>query len=390
MRNLLEFVGLRHLRLRPARTILTTLGVAFGIALYVSISIINRSTRDSFKENVEAVSGKAKITVSAGPTGFEEVKLEDVRTVPGVQHAVPMIEARGFFQDAKLEGESIYIIGVDLLQESAIRTYKTTDQTIIEDPLIFLNQPDSIVITKKFAESKNLGIDSKIDLATAEGKKSFTVRGLLEPEGAAKAYGGSLAVMDIDGARFSFGKNGKIDRIDIVTEPGLAVEPIILALQSKLGPSFSVERPETQSESAEKMIASYQMMITFFGSLALLVGLFLVFNSVSISVAERRREIGILRAMGASRKSILLVFVIESAFMGMLGAAIGAFLGRFLADGMVNQVVNSLAAQFHTDIRASDLRLTLPQFFNTLLLGTLTSAIAAFLPALRASRISPL
>lgn len=390
MRNLLEFVGLRHLRLRPARTILTTLGVAFGIALYVSIAIINRSTRDSFKENVEAVSGKAKITVSAGPTGFEEIKLEDVRTVSGVQHAVPMIEARGFFQDAKHEGDSIYIIGVDLLQESAIRTYKTTDQKIIEDPLIFLNQPDSIVITRKLADSRKLGIDSKIDLATAEGKKSFTVRGLLEPEGAAKAYGGSLAVMDIDGARFSFGKTGKIDRIDIVTEPGLAVEPIILALQSKLGPSFSVERPETQSESAEKMIASYQMMITFFGSLALLVGLFLVFNSVSISVAERRREIGILRAMGASRKSILFVFVLESAFMGMLGAAIGAFLGRFLADGMVNQVVNSLAAQFHTDIRASELRLTVPQFFNTLILGTLTSAIAAFLPALRASRISPL
>ncbi len=390
MRNLLEFVGLRHLRLRPARTILTTLGVAFGIALYVGISIINQSTRESFRENVEAVSGKAKLTISAGSSGFSEEKLETVKAVPGVLHAVPMIEARGYFKGTKVEDESIYILGVDLLQESAVRTYKTTDQKIIEDPLIFLNQPDSIVVTKKFAETRNLGIDSKIELATAEGRKTFTIRGLLEPEGAAKAYGGSLAIMDIDGARFSFGKMGKIDRIDIVPDPAVPVETVLSALKVKLGSGFTVERPETQSESTERMIASYQMMITFFSSLALLVGLFLVFNSVSISVAERRREIGILRALGASRKSILSVFVLESAFMGMLGAIIGTLIGRVLADGMVDQVTHSIGAQFHTDIQANHLRLTLSQFLTTVGLGAFTSAAAAFIPAMRASRISPL
>ena len=288
--NLLKFVGIRHQRLRPARTILTTLGVAFGIALFVAISIINRSTRESFRENVEAVSGKAKITISAGPAGFDEAKLEEVKAVPGVKHAVPMIESRAFFAGTTDQDEAIYVMGVDLLQESAVRTYRATDQKIIEDPLIFLNQPDSIVLTTRFAAANGLAIDSQFPLATANGVKTFTVRGLLEPEGAAKAFGGSLAVMDIDGARVSFGKVGKLDRIDIVPEDGADLTKLLADLSTKVGSGFTVERPESQSESTERMIATYQMMITFFSSLALLVGLFLVFNSVSISVAERRRE----------------------------------------------------------------------------------------------------
>jgi putative ABC transport system permease protein len=390
MLNLVRYVGLPHMRLRPARTVLTVLGVAFGIALYTSITIINRSTRDSFRENVEAVAGKAKVTISAGPTGFDETKLEDVKTVAGVRQAVPMIEAKAYFEGAKMQDESIYVIGVDMLQESAVRTYRTTDDKIIDDPLVFLNQPDSIVITKRFAAEKKLALESKLTLATADGVRVFTVRGLLEPEGAARAYGGSLAVMDIDGARVSFGKVGKIDRIDIVPEEGVDPERLITDIRVRLGSGFSIERPESQSESTERMIASYQVMITFFGSLALLVGLFMVFNSVNISVAERRREIGILRALGASRISILSIFVFESATIGAVGALLGSFLGRFLANGMVKQVTTSISAQFQTTVHANRLELTADQIFFTFTLGALTSAAAAFLPALRAAKISPL
>ncbi len=365
------------------------MGVAFGIALYVAISIINHSTRSSFRENVEAVSGKAKITISAGPTGFSEEKLEVVRNVPGVRHAVPMVEARAFFEGAVGQDEFLYVLGVDLLQESAVRTYRATDQEIIDDPLVFLNQPDSIIVTTKFAAERKLEIDSKLPLATADGTKIFTVRGLLEPEGAALAYGGSLAIMDIDGARVSFGKVGKIDRIDVIPDER-PVEETLDALREKLGAGILVERPEAQSENTERMIASYQMMITFFGSLALLVGLFLVFNSVSISVAERRREIGILRALGAAKNSILALFVIESALMGLLGAALGAGIGRLLANVMVKQVTLSLSAQFHTHIQANRIEMTAEQFWITLALGTFTSAAAALMPATKASRISPL
>jgi putative ABC transport system permease protein len=196
--------------------------------------------------------------------------------------------------------------------------------------------------------------------------------------------------MDIDGARVSFGKVGKVDRIDIVPEPNADVEAVMKELRSRLGTGITVERPETQSESTERMIESYQTMINFFGSLALLVGLFMVFNSVGISVAERKREIGILRALGASRRSILSIFVLESAAIGGAGALLGSGIGRLLSDVLVHQVTLSISAQFHTHIRVNHLEITPSQVLWTVALGTATSALAAFAPALKASRISPL
>ena len=115
MLNLLKYVGLRHMCMKPSRTLLTMLGVSFGIALYVAIVIINSSTRDSLRENIESVAGRAKLTLSAGSAGFDEAKLELVRVVPGVKTAVPMIEARAYYQGALDANESLYVLGVDLL-----------------------------------------------------------------------------------------------------------------------------------------------------------------------------------------------------------------------------------------------------------------------------------
>lgn len=390
MKNLLVYVGFRHMRQRPARTILTTLGVGFGIALFVAISIINRSTRNAFRENIESISGKAKLTISAGPTGFAEEILEKVRVVSGVKAAVPLVEAKAFFSGANESDQSLYILGADLLQESAVRTYRATDQRIIDDPLIFLNQPDSIIVTKAFASKAKVKIDSKIKFATIEGEKTFTVRGLLEPEGPAKAYGGSLVIMDIDGARVSFGKVGKTDRIDIVPEEATDVEKLRTDLLNVVGSGFTVEKPETQSAQMEKMVSSYQVMLTFFSSLALLVGLFMVMNSVSISVAERKKEIGILRAIGTERGAIISLFVGEAIFVGLLGSVIGAILGKILSYQLVHSISVALASQYRTSISVNRLDFTLDQIVLCLSLGTLTAGASALLPAWRASHVSPL
>lgn len=390
MLNLFKFVGLRHIQLKPLRNILTLLGVAFGISLYVAIDIINHSTRNSMRESIEAVSGKAKFSVSAGLTGFDENVLEIVRVVPGVKAAVPMIEARAFFEGAAESSDGLYILGIDLLQEQSVRTYKTTDQKVIDDPLIFLNQPDSIILTKALAQKRGLKIDSKIKLATAEGVKTFTVRGLLEPEGAAKAHGGQLAIMDIDGVRVTFGREGKTDRIDIVPEPGYTDTQIKENIQKAVGPNFKVETPEDQGNQMEQMVGTYQMILIFFSATALLVGLFLIFNSVSISVAERRKEIGTLRALGATRTGMVTLFVVEMLFIGLLGSALGCLMGRGLAELMVTKVTQGMAAQFQTQVTVTHLEFTNGMIAFAMAIGTLTSLLAALLPAYKASQVHPL
>ncbi len=394
MRNLLTYVGFRHLRRKPLRTLLTTLGIAFGVALYLGIRLINESVLNSFQDTIESITGKAKLTVSAGDAGFPEERLEIIRKIKGVKHAVPMVESRAYFVGSLHDGaekpaETMMILGVDLLQEQSVRTYKTTDEQVIDDPLVFLNQPDSIILTHTFAKAHGLKIDSVFELATSHGKRSFTVRGLLSPEGPAKAYGGAIAIMDIDGARVSFGKEGKTDRIDIVPTEGESPDDLSVRIKSTLGPGYFAERPESQSESMERMVKSFQVMIRFFSTLALLVGVFLVANSVSVSVAERRREIGTLRALGATQKGILALFLGEAACLGFLGSLAGIFMGRALASVLVQFVTRSLTAQLLQKVEVSKIDFTLTSALIGVLVGTLAAFIAAVIPSFRATRIHP-
>lgn len=390
MFNLFRYIGLRHFLLRPTRTLLTTLGVSFGIALFVGIDIINRSTLDSFRENVEAVAGKATLVLSAGESGFPESVYEDVRAVPGVKSAVPLVETRAYFAGREKSSETLMILGVDLLKEQSVRTYKTTDEQVIDDPLTFLNQADSVILTHAFAKKHDLKIDSKFELATARGMRPFTVRGLLSPEGAAKAYGGSMAIMDIDGARMTFGKDGKLDRIDIVTKREENIDAVAERIRARLGAGYVVEKPESQGENIQRMVKSYQMMLKFFSTLALLVGLFLVTNSVSIAVAERKKEIGTLRALGATRPSILILFLTEAAVMGAAGSFLGVWLGRVVASLMVDLVTKSLSLQFLTHIDVVKLQFSVSQITMAVALGTVAAFFAALWPASKAAFIQPL
>lgn len=390
MRNLFRYVGLRHLRMKPIRTILTTVGVSLGIALFIAIEIINRSTLASFKESIEAVAGKATLSVTAGEAGFPEDRLELIEKIPGVKHAVPMIESRAYFSGNREASETLIILGVDLLREQSVRTYKTADEQIIDDPLVFLNQPDSIIITHSFAKQHSFDLDSGFDLATARGTKRFTVRGMLSPEGPAKAYGGAIAIMDIDGARLTFGKEGKLDRVDVVTREGESVDQVAARIRSRLGPGYEVERPETQNENMERMVKAYQTMLTFFSTLALLVGLFLITNSISIAVAERKREIGTLRALGATRWGILTLFLSEAVAMGAVGAFLGAWLGRGLATFLVSLVAHSMSSQYLTRIEVSHLVFGPGEVARAVLLGGAAAFVAALWPALRTTTIQPL
>ncbi len=388
--NLFRFVGWRHLRLKPTRTLLTTLGVSLGIALYVAIQIINRSTLASFKESIDSVAGKATITITAGESGFSEEKLEIIQKVPGVKHAVPMVESRAYFASDHKSNETLVVLGVDMLKEQGVRTYKSTDEEIIDDPLVFLNQPDSVIVTHSFAKSHGFKLDSQFEVATARGVRKFTVRGLLSPEGPAKAYGGAIAIMDIDGARVTFGKENKLDRVDIVTREGAAIEDVRLAIKAALGAGYFVERPETQNEEMQRMVASFQVMLTFFSTLALLVGLFLITNSINIAVAERKREIGTLRALGATRAGILALFLSEAVAMGIIGAFGGAWIGRLLASAMVDLVTHSMSSQYLTRIEVATLQFTPDQVIMAVALGGVAAFVAALWPSLRATMIQPL
>jgi putative ABC transport system permease protein len=134
--------------------------------------------------------------------------------VAGVEYAVPVVDTDGLLAVGK--ERSIMILGVDVLIDSQIRSYSLADENAdIPDSLLFLAKPDSILVTKAMAEREGIVMDQKIQVETVRGTLTFRVRGILNPEGPAKVMGGNLAVMDIYAAQMAFGKEGRIDRVDV-------------------------------------------------------------------------------------------------------------------------------------------------------------------------------
>ena len=390
MLNVLRFIALRHLSARPGRSLLTMIGVTLGVALYVAISLVNRATLSNFEQSVESLTGTASLTVLGGRTGFPASVVDTVRATEGVAHAVGMLEMTAYYNAKDGTAKTITVLGIDLLNEASVRSYKASNQDVIDDPLVFLNQPDSIIVTTLFASQNGLALEDKLPLNTAFGVKLFTIRGMLSAEGPAKAYGGALAIMDIDGAQLSFGREDKLDRVDVIVRTGAPVEEVRQRVAAAIGPSYRVEDPTGQTRGLHSMVASFQALLSLVSALALLVAIFLVGNAVTIAVAERRREIGTLRAIGVTRATILTVFLAEATLLGLAGGAVGVLVGRVLASLMSDSVALTMTTQFSTVIGVSAVRLGIREIASGIAIGGVTAFVAALLPALRATRVHPL
>src|SRR5688572_13823497 len=194
---LLRLLSWPYLRRHLLRWMLTLAGIVLGVAVFVAMHTANRSIFKSFDETVDQIAGATQLQVAAGEFGFEESILERVQAVREVGVAVPVIEST---VETGIAGQgSILILGIDMTGDRSLRDYdlKDGDQSIIDDPLVFLAQPDSLMITKEFAERNGINVNSKIPLISIEGEKQFTVRAIMGSQGMAQAFGGNLAVMDI-------------------------------------------------------------------------------------------------------------------------------------------------------------------------------------------------
>ncbi len=389
--RLLSLLTLKQLQTRKFRNLLSLLSVSFGVALYTSIELVNESTLMSFGSSVEAMSGKATWSVLGGPGGFPESILATVETTSGIANAVPVIEVQAYFTPPKsTSNETLVILGVDLLRESSVRAYQVQDAPVIDDPLSFLNQPDSLILTKSFAEKHGLKVEDSVMISTSTGPRRFVIRGLLTPHGPARAYGGNLGIMDIDAARLQFGKEGLLDRIDVVPEKGVPTDEVRFRLDKNLPEGLTVESPATQGENMRKLVEGYQGLLSFVGILALIVGLFLVLNAMIIALAERRRELGILRAIGADRRILMISLLEEGFVLGAIGSLFGLVLGRWVASGMVGMISRSVANQYLIPVFVDHIHFPLQSAIKGFLLGIGTTLLATWFAGRQGLDISPL
>jgi len=382
---LIRLLALRHLRAAPGRSLLTVLGIVLGVAVVFAVDVVNASVLGSLRKSMADVAGKAQFTLGAG-IGVEEDALETVRKVPGVAAAVPIIAATAYDVGS---GTQLAVLASDTLSDGAARGYDVTgDDAQIDDVLSFLNDPYGVLVTTGFAKRTGTKVGETLLLETVQGQKPFTVYGTLEPRGPATVYGGDLLLMDVYAAEVAFDRGRRFDRIDVIAEPETDLKQLEARLESALGDKVPVRTPAQRAAESERLLGGFQLALSLASLIAIFVGGFIVYNSLSISVAQRRREIGVLRALGASRRQLRLLFVGEGLLMGVLGSAAGLGFGLLLCHAALDAVaatVSTLYLQVKVDALVVD-----P---NTMALavglGVLVAAVASYVPARRASGVDP-
>jgi putative ABC transport system permease protein len=381
-------VTTRQWGVHKLRTILTILGIALGVAVLFAVRTANLTLLSSLTVTVEKLAGKATLQVVGDEGGFPEAVWETVKDTPGVHVAQPVIEvlANIAFGD---EG-SLLIVGVDMLGDRELREYQFDEAgSEIADPLVALAQPDSILVSRAFADKYRLGDGDKLPLFTSQGRREFTIRGIFKPVGIGEIFDGQIAVMDVFNAQYVFNRGRNIDRIDLMNETGVEVDELAARIRARIPAGIEVTPPTARGQGIEKAVSAMRIGMLIASFIALLVGVFIIFNTFNIAVNQRWKEIGILRAIGVERRNIQTMFLGEAFFMGMIGSVLGIGLGYLLAVG-AERLMSEVAAKIFSYVATQQ-----PPVFRwdyaltSFGIGTVTSLVGAWLPARAATRLDP-
>jgi putative ABC transport system permease protein len=390
--RLLRTVSIPRLREHRLRTSLTTVGIALGIAVLIAVAVVNRSIMKSVATTIDDVAGKADLQVTAGASGFDGALVDTVRSVPGVARSAVVIEQTVAARDPRAKGERLLLLGVDFLNadDDYFRSYGSPELAAIEaDPVVFLNSPHNIILSRAVADKLGYRLHDRIPLQTPLGKEDFEIWGFIQNEGVGRAFGGSIAVMDYGAMQVAFDRGTNVDRIDIAVLPGADVATVAKAVKAAVGPTFFVDRPERRNDRVSSMLASLRNGLTMASLVALVVGMFLIYNTMSISVVQRRREIGTLRALGATRRDIVVLFTLEGALLGLVGSVVGVVIGLGLAHVMLDGMQETVSEMF-MPVPATRLHVSRAILYGIGSLGVLATTIAAAFPAMQAARSSPI
>jgi putative ABC transport system permease protein len=391
-----------------ARSLTTVVGVALGVAVVIAIQLTNQSSVRGFETALETVAGKTAVEI-VGAAGIDENVLAELGWLREFGTASPVIEGEMALvqggEDNIRRAEALRVLGVDILRDLTLRDYMMGAATSADGSIVtgsdvdltaqrfleLLTSPQSVVITEKLARRRGYTPGSQIQLMAGDRVNTYVVRGLLEDEGPARVMDGSFVLMDIAAAQLAFARLGRIDRIDVQL-PGSpdtsTIDSIVSRISARLPAGLTAQRPSRRGQQVERMLAAFHTNLTALSWVALVVGLFLVYNTVTISVIARRDEIGTLRALGVSRGQVLRLFLGEAALLGVAGTLLGIALGRVLADFAV-RLTSATVSTLYIATAAGTPQLTWELIALAFAVGFPLALVAAWLPAREASLVAP-
>jgi putative ABC transport system permease protein len=378
-----------HALQRPFRALLSITGVALGVLASVAIGTANVQVLRSFEQAVTTVAGPATLEIAGHDLGVDETVITAVRAIEGVVSAAPVIEEAAVIARGEQQGQALQILGLDLLAEVGTRGFRIS-QAAADAELEALLAPDALYLGRQVAADWNLGVGSLIDATVAGRLVQLRVVGLIHNEAARSSLWDRLAIMDIAAAQILFQSIGRLDRIELVTKSDRPLEDIVASVRKVLPPHLVVQQPAQRPKQVENMVRAFQLNLTVLSWVGLLVGMFLIYNTMAFAVAQRRREIGIYRALGMTEQRVAGLFLMEAGMLGLLGGLLGGLGGVWVARSLVSLVGRTIS-ELYAPVASNGLvlsmdMLTFAAVAKGVLLGTVVSMLGALGPSVEAGR----
>jgi putative ABC transport system permease protein len=389
MPNTLYLSSLRYLLRHPWQFGLSVLGVALGVAIVLSIDLTNASAQRSMQLAVQSVSGRTTHQIVGGGLGLSEETYRDVR-LAGVRNAAPVLE--GYVVLPQFPDQVFQLLGVDPFAEQPFRPYLRELNGQSEGGLgAFLTQPNAVVLSETMAQRLKVELGDEFPAQIAGLNHNLHLSGFLtsSDEFAQQALE-RLLIVDISTAQALLQQSGQLTRIDLILpEDDPAQRQAALdQLRAILPEDARLEPSATRLESADKMTRAFHLNLSALSLLALIVGMFLIYNTMTFSIVQRYTLIGQLRAVGVTRQEIFRLIVLEALLIGGLGTVLGVIGGSQLAKILVQFVTQTINDLYYV-LSVRELQWSTWSLVKGVGLGIGATVLAVIPPAREASGIEP-
>lgn len=373
---------LRH----PWQLALSLLGIGIGVAVIVAVDLANASARKAFMLSMEKVAGQATHQVVGGPRGIEEHVYTRLRVNYGMRGIAPVVSG-----SVEIEETLLDVLGVDLFAEREVRPFTseasapTTADEISPQSLFraFLTEPGSVTMSARTAEELGIRVGDSFTVVAAGIEHSGTLLGIYNGE---QDGLDNIVIADIATAQEWLGQDGWLSRIDVRISDGDTAT--LGRLEAALPDGVRVLTAVGRTQATAALSKAFMTNLTAMSLLALLVGLFLIFNSVSFSVLQRRGLIAVLRALGVTRRQVFAMVLTEAALLGVAAAMLGVLLGLWLGEQLLVLVSRSIN-DLYFRVSVTEVSVETFSIVKGLVAGVLTALAAAAAPAIDATTYEP-
>jgi len=378
-KSTLRFYG-RH----PWQMVLSILGIALGVAVVVAVDLANESARRAFDHSMQAVTGQASHQIIGGPAGLDEAVYVHLRREGLVRDSAPVISAY-----VQLGDRLLHLLGVDPFAEGQFRKLLDyTDDAEAGDAIRrLLIEPGAVVMSREMASELGLQVGAELSLHASGLAQPALLVGIFDPPPGKAAALQDLLLTDIASAQELLGMVGRLSYIDLRLsqhEP----EDRLTDIKAMLPSNARLVSAESRGQAMGQMTRAFRINLTAMSLLALVVGMFLIYNTMSFSVLQRRGLIGNLRVLGVSRTSISGLVLGEGFLIGLIGTLLGLLLGMLLAQELVKLVTRTINDLYFV-VQVTGVELSLTGILKAVALGVGATLLAVLVPAWEAGLAPP-